>query len=105
VNQIPNPIGSIIYGRNLGCILDPPASQFNFQRRRKGLFVPENRSVTVASQLEAILTPSYSLTPLRQRSLFTVHLSFIGWRDYHLLWLCDHLRGRHHFHFPIAFVS
>jgi hypothetical protein len=39
LHQIPNPIGSIVYRRNLACILDSPPSQFHFQGRGKGLFV------------------------------------------------------------------
>jgi hypothetical protein len=39
LHQIPNPIGSIVYRRNLVCLLDSPPSQFHFQGRGKGLFV------------------------------------------------------------------
>jgi hypothetical protein len=40
VNQIPNPLSPIIHGRNPVCGLDPPPSQFDFQGRREGLFIP-----------------------------------------------------------------
>jgi hypothetical protein len=62
LRQIPNPIGAIVYCRNLLCVLDSPPNQFHFQCRRKGLFVAKNRSVPMTSQLEAILTPSDLLT-------------------------------------------
>jgi hypothetical protein len=39
LHQIPNPIGSVVYRRNLAGILDSPPSQFHFQGRCKSLFV------------------------------------------------------------------